>query len=156
MEHELFNLKHVTPTEPLVDDPFYAWLEANAKKGDRINDMDRICTYLAEQGFIEGTHKISEEALKILNYVLETWYRCTPWGGTMKLSECFTPGAAYYVKGLPDRMEVTASLNALLNESGWIYNVSPDTTYFEIIGDCLYAKYQQILGSRFLCRIKGE
>ena len=152
----LFNLKHVTPTEPFVDDPFYAWLEANAKKGDQINDMDRICTYLAEQGFIKGTHKISEETLKILNYVLETWYRCTPYGGTMKLSECFIQGDTYYVAGFPHRSGITPALKTWIEESGWIYEVSPDTTYFEIIGDCLYAKYQRILGSRFLCRIEGE
>lgn len=42
----------------------------------------------------------------------------------------------------------------MVEDAGWIYHVDPETTMFEITNGRLYAKYQQILGSRFICHIK--
>ena len=38
-------------------------------------------------------------------------------------------------------------------EAGWIYRVHPSSTYFKVIEGRLYAKYQQIIGSRYICDI---
>jgi hypothetical protein len=38
-------------------------------------------------------------------------------------------------------------------DAGWIYDVQPETTYFQVINGKLWAKYQQIIGSRALVEV---
>ena len=150
--YHLFNLKCVSANEPLNTDPYYAWLDANV---DRCNPGKELMRrYLDSLGFIVGTHRITEEQFKILEYVEDTWFRFTPYHTPMRLSECFDDSApSFYVNGLEVRKGITRELRDAVAEAGWIYDVSPYTTYFEIINGKLYAKYQQILGSRFICKI---
>lgn len=151
---EVFNLKTVAEEEPLVNDPYFAWLEANARKGDGVDDMDRLCAYLAEQGFVKGEHKLTEDTLRILGYVADTWYRTTPWSPPQRFDTLFVPGGTpYSVVGVTPKLGISEALIDILENAGWIYPVRPDTTYFEITHGRLFAKYQQILGSRFLCVI---
>ena len=49
--------------------------------------------------------------------------------------------------------KVTQKLRDMVAEAGWIYYVHPSTTYFEVIWGRLYAKYQHIPGSRYICDI---
>ena len=169
---DLFEFKHVRDDEPLRHDPFHTWLTANVSRADPGRGLDLIVTYLSTLGYVRGEHRISEEAIKTLRYVIDMWLTLTPFGEPATLSELFDDSTpryyviglpqraditpAHYAKGLHRRADITPKLKTLVECSGWIYEVSPDTTYFEIIEDRLYAKYQQILGSRFLCRIREE
>lgn len=154
MNETPFIFKIVTKHEPLVDDPFYAWLDANVKKGEKNTDGALITQYLKSLGFVVGQDRITEEQLEILRHVAEAWYR-GPWGKPTKFDDLFcNTGTEYYIMGRKEKLGITHELSDLVVSSGWIYNVSPETTYFEIIGgNRLYAKYQQILGSRFICFI---
>ena len=159
MTHKQFDIKIIDEHTPLVSDPFYAWLDANV---DRCNPGgNHITAYLESLGFIIGQDKITEEQHKTLEYVEDTWFRLTPYHLPMTWDECFAPGAEFSVHAKPPgedkpfcRRNITPELKKAVEESGFIYDVTPDTCYFEIINDRLYAKYQQILGSRFVCTIK--
>ena len=149
---DLFNLKTVSMHEPLIDDPFYAWLNENVDRGNPGDSL--LIRYLKSQGFIVGEHRITEEQAQILCYVEEAWFRCTPYHTPMSLDEMFVPGDAYCVSGLDHRCNITPELISAVANAGWIYPVEPNTTYFEINDGRVYAKYQQILGSRFICRVR--
>ena len=148
----MFALRTVSQHEPLVNDPYYTWLDANV---DRCNPGQRLIRrYLESLGFTIGVDKITEEQYQILEYVEETWFMNTPYHTPMTWDECFTAGTGYYVNGRAGRHNITQELMKAVEESGFIYPVTPDTCYFEVINDRLYAKYQQILGNRFICTIK--
>lgn len=149
-----FNLKIISEHEPLVTDPYFAWLDANV---DRCNpESHLIGKYLESLGFVVGEDKITEDQHRILDYVEETWFRLTPYHLPMTWDECFVPGDAYYVQGVDGRRNLTPALKAAVEQSGFIYDVTPSTCYFEVINGRLYAKYQQILGSRFICTVKEK
>lgn len=156
-EKDLFPLKIIADDESLCDDPFFAWLDTHAKKDDGAKGMDHILAYLGDQGFVVGQHRLSDRDVKVLEYVLDSWYRMTPWGEMRTLDALFDDSnPKFYVKGLSERRGITSYLLRLIEQAGWIYEVKPETTYFEVIDNRLYAKYQSILGDRFLCRIEGE
>lgn len=153
--HDLFDIEIVSANEPLNTDPFYAWLDANVDRGNPGKNL--MMKYLASLGFVVGKHRLTEEQFQILEYVEDVWFQWTPYHTPMSLSECFDDSEpSFYVKGLEGRKGITRELRDAVAEAGWIYDVTPDTTYFEIINGRLYAKYQQILGSRFVCRIKED
>ena len=150
--YHLFGLKCVAANEPLANDPFYAWLDANVDRCNPGKNLRR--RYLESLGFVVGEHRLTEEQVEILGCVEDVWFHMTPYHTPMRLSECFDDGTpSYYVKGLGKCHGITIELRDAVAEAGWIYDVTPDTTYFEIINGRLYAKYQQILGSRFICKI---
>lgn len=148
-----FELKTVRDDEPLNLDPFFDWLNANV---DRCNPGPKIIQrYLESLGFVIGQDRITEGQHKTLNYVLEVWFRCMPYHLPMTLGECFTPGTDFHVRGIEgDQHNITPELKKAVEGAGWIYAVEPSTTYFEVNGGRLFAIYQQILGSRFICTIK--
>lgn len=154
-----FNLKIISEHEPLVTDPYFAWLDANV---DRCNpESFLVGKYLESLGFVVGEDKITEDQHRILDYVEETWFRLTPYHLPMTWDECFVPGKDFSVHAKPPgedkpfcRRNITPALKAAVEQSGFIYPVHPDNCYFEVINGRLYAKYQQILGSRFICTVK--
>ena len=155
MDNDLFNIKIISANEPLNSDPFYAWLDANVDRGNPGKSL--MIRYLDSLGFVVGKHRLTEEQFKILHYVEDTWFQFTPYHTPMRLSECFDDSTpSYYVIGLEGRNGITLKLRDAVADAGWIYDVLPETTYFEIINGKLYAKYQQILGSRFICKIVEE
>lgn len=154
-----FQFKIIDEHTPLIEDPFYAWLNANVDRGNPGQGLIR--KYLTSLGFQLGQDTVTAEQHKILEYVEETWFRCTPYHLPMTWDECFVDGDEFSVHAPPPgedkpfcRRNITPELKNAVEQSGFIYDVTPDTCYFEIIGDRLYAKYQQILGSRFICTIR--
>lgn len=153
-----FQLKTVSRDEPLSDDPFYAWLQGFGKRNIPDNT---IRAYLESLGFVVGRDYITEEQHKTLEYVADTFYRCEPETvETPKFFELFTTGgqaSMFYVQGKEGKFCLSEKLINLLSTSGWIYEPHPDNTFFEVTEDGrLFAKYQQIIGSRFLCRLAKD
>lgn len=132
---------------------FWAWASAQEKR----NDVT-INNYLDSLDFVVGQDKLTDGEYTTLNFAVETWHRTTPWiREVLKFNELFTPAdeGGYYVFGAAKRYYPTQKVIDAIHEAGWIYNVNPMTTYFEIIqGNRLYAKYQQVIGSRFIAIIK--
>ncbi len=152
-----FTFPIVSPTEPLVDDPFFAWMNQNVNRNESASYLYFVGEYLKPMGFTLEDHTIDEQDLKTLEHVCEHWYRTTPHHPPCKFDELFvaSPSGAYFLSNKhPQRYDITPKLKKMIEEAGWIYDVSPATTYFEVIGDRLFAKYQQILGSRQLCVIE--
>lgn len=154
---ELFTFPIVTKDEPLCNDPYYQWMDNHRQKGDGMGDIDSLHAYLESLGFIKGKHIITPDNLTILQYVSETWHRCSPWlREEVEIKDIFDDSQpSFYVQGLP-RKGVTQKLKDVIVKSGWIYDVTPNTTYFTVDGNRLFAQYHQILGSRFICKLKGE
>jgi hypothetical protein len=159
-DRTLFTFPTVGPKDPLTGDPFYAWLDANEDRRDPDSFMDALLEYLKTLGFDKEQHIIDEGVLDTLKYVREQWLLLTPFFPPQSMQDLFSDKKTpkYFVKGIKEWNDphsgITEKLQNMVNESGWIYMVWPETTYFEVIGDRLYAKYHQILGSRFICRIK--
>lgn len=152
---EIFQFKCVGDDEPLANDPFYAWLDANVDRLNPGRDAEMILNYLGEQGFVRGKHRVGERQFKILKYVIEVWCLNTPGFKPKTRAELFNNSSpTYYVSG--ERLGITPELKRMVAEMGWTYHVSPDTAMFEITNGRLYAKYQQIIGGRFICYIKED
>ena len=151
---DLFVFKTVGEHEPLCEDPFYAWLDANVTRVKPGRYIDHCLAYLGELGFVRGKNRVSEEQLQTLKYVHEIWCQFTPFFEPKARADLFDSSEpTYYIHGY-GRSGATCELVKMVRETGWIYEVTPDTTYFEILDGRLYAKYQQIIGSCFICRIK--
>lgn len=144
------------PGECADDTPFermhvwqWALMQPRAKVGMR--------EYLQSLGFVIGTHRLSEGDYKRLDYAINAFHRIAPRMPARPFAELFSPathapGAGFYVSHRPGRWVPSPELVQCLRDAGWIYDITPDSTYFEVIGgNRLFAKYQQIIGSRFLC-----
>ena len=132
---------------------FWSWACAQGKRDDVTID-----NYLASLGFILGTDKLTEKEFERLDYAVDTWHRTSPWiREPIYFDELFTPTGTdgYFVQGVKQKYNPTQKVIDAIYESGWIYNINSETTYFEIIqGNRLYAKYQHIIGSRIIAIIK--
>jgi hypothetical protein len=141
----------VTPQTPFVDMHAWQWAKTQARA-----DVD-VFKYLKHLGFIVGTHRISEEQFTALRYCFDTFHRTAPHISTpLQFTECFAPCSGpggYYVKDKPGRWTPKPVIVSTLIGAGWIYDVGPSTTYFEIIKGRLFAKYQGIIGSRCLVEL---
>jgi hypothetical protein len=74
----------------------------------------------------------------------------------MHFTECFaqcTGSDGYSVWDKPGRWAPTPIILDTLTGAGWIYEPAPENTYFQIINGRLFAKYQQIIGSRCIVEI---
>jgi hypothetical protein len=140
-----------------ADIPFeelHAWQWAGNQPRARVD----IFTYLSDLGFVKGRDKITSEEFDILKYAFDAFHRTAPhYPGRVKLSEALRPlpdGApGFYLQGHAGRYALAPELSEALTQAGWIYDVKPDTTYFQVIRGRLFAKYQQIIGSRCLCEV---
>jgi hypothetical protein len=103
--------------------------------------------------------------METLHHVEDYWERCSPWFNPHAWKDLFfgvwnlvmaRPDEQFFVTG-PGRCvgyyKITQKLRDMVEGTGWIYDVHPSTTYFEVIEGRLYAKYQHILGSRYICDI---
>lgn len=147
----------ITENTPFRELHFWQWAQHQPR--GRV----AVKTYLGEVGFIVGRDKITESEYKILRYAVEAFHRCMPWmGAERKFSDVFrksdgvTDGESFYVQGMVDRFDITQEVREALEASGWVYDVRPETTYFAIINGTVFAKYQQILGSRPLFKLAQE
>lgn len=145
------------PNAPMNATPFYKWLTLHCTKTNLPKaDYDYALDFLKSLGFVEESDTITAVQFDSLNYIFQHWYDTTPYYGPATQPELFvTTEPTYYIQGWSVRWGITAKLKEMILKAGWIYEVSPDTTYFEVIDNRLYAKYQQIIGSRYLCELKG-
>lgn len=158
---ELFEFPVVDENTPLRADPFWAWLDENVERSKPGSYLDHVKAYLAPMGYSIEKHTLGERALDILKYVHEMWCRSTPYFKPTPWLELFTDGSEFYLQqSMPlvpvtrgARTGISPKLKDMVEQSGFIYDVVPADCYFELSDDRLYAKYQQILGSRFICRV---
>ena len=152
-----------TSETPFNDMDFWKWAEAQESR-ETVN----LSNYLSHLGFVLGTDKLEEESYDRLHYAEDTWHRASPHlGGIRKLDSLFisTVNTGFYISGqLPEWMkgrqwDVTQEVKDSLNKT-MIYEIIPDNIYFEVvratIGELfLFAKYQQIIGSRRVAKLEG-
>lgn len=153
--------KHDAQT-PIVELPFWQWLAAKGKatmRKERKTDLDYAIDYLSEHGFVEGQDTVETNLLDTLLLVFKHFWDVAPEIAPLKLSDAFTESPhGFYVEGLDykKRYSVAASISAALKENGWVYRIAPSTTYFSVINGKVWAKYQQIIGSRCLFEVLPE
>lgn len=144
-------LERISDDEPMITDPFYKWLDQFNK---RALPKHAIVEYLKYTGFIVGDDELADDDYKFLKFILDHWFDNTPeHNAPCNFDELFIMPGNFYILGKACRYAISPKLREIVNTSGWIYNIDPSTTYFQLIDDRLFAKYQSILGSRFLCRI---
>lgn len=160
---EYFQLPPYNDDQPLVEHPYYQWLTANVDRKE--GGHSRMLDWIKLLGFRVGEDALSPEDVQTLHFVEEHWWRCSPWFKPHTWGSLFSE-VGHLVRAVPDEQvlvtgpgrcsgyyKVTQKLRDMVAEANWVYNVHPSTTYFEIIEGRLYAKYQRILGSRYICDI---
>lgn len=154
---EYFKLPPYNDDQPLVEHPFYQWLTDNVDRSQ--GGHSKMLDWIKGLGFRVGEDALAPEDVDTLHLVEEHWWRCSPWFGSQAGKDLFklpTPNEESFYFGGPYFSEfrgITQKLRDMVMAAGWVYNVHPSTTYFEVIAGRLYAKYQQILGSRYICDI---
>lgn len=160
-------LPEFTNNQPLCDHPFYSVLMG---QDTRPGGFEEIENYLDSLGFIKGTHKITEEELKILEYVLEIASRFwTPSQTVYSFSDCFSlhngsqnlynNDGGYYVscKTVNHKenklFNPTPLLLGFITTMAPIYEMAPINYHFEVAGGYLFIKYSKIIGHRRLCKV---
>jgi hypothetical protein len=147
---------------PMVELPFWQWLAAQGKgtmRQTRKTDLDVVIDYLTEHGFVEGRDTVESDLLDTLLTVHKCFWEVAPEIAPRKLSDVFTESAeGFLVSGLDykKRYVVAPDVIAALNEAGWIYDIVPTTTYFQISNGKVWAKYQTILGQRCIFEVLPE
>ena len=137
----------LTDQTPFAEMHVWGW----AKGQPRANV--KITKYLDSLGFVVGRDRLTEAQYQTLDYAIKHFHRVYPHvASPLTFAECFTEApTGFYVQGKPGRYSLEPKLREALDAAGWIYEVSPETTYFEILNGILWAKYQQIIGSRPVC-----
>lgn len=126
------------------------WQWARAQPRNRVD----ILTYLSDIGFILGADKLEESQYNTLDIVCDYFHRVAPHlPAPLRLTQAFAPGGEFYVEGLPGRYTPCPAIVDALQSAGWIYDISPETTYFSVSKGKVWAKYQQIIGQRCLCEV---
>lgn len=154
---EYFQLPPYNDDQPMVEHPLYQWLTDNVDRSKGGHSM--MLDWVKLLGFRVGEDALSPEDVRTLHLVEEHWWSCSPWFKPHSDKDLFTLPTKgtekFYIQGPTDNefMGITHKLRTMVMAAGWIYNVHPSTTYFKVIEGRLYAKYQQLLGSRYICDI---
>lgn len=160
----MFKMPEFDDHTPLNQHPFRHWLTANIRKVDMVRGTECMSEWLKSLGFVEGEDHISEEDFNTLRYVVDHWYRTTPYFQPIYGEPLFSNtgkleagDGRFYVTGR-ERVGayylITGTLKKMLEKTGWIYSVTPDTTYFVVENGRLFARYRQITGQRFICELE--
>jgi len=139
----------LSETTPFCDLHVWQWAQTVPRADVSIGK------YLDSLGFVVGTDRLTESEYDVLSHACEHFHRVAPHAASMKFGDAFKPDeSGFYVRGKPGRYALAPVLRDALEGAGWIYDIQPETTYFELMPDGrLIAKYQQIIGSRVLCEI---
>ena len=133
---------------------FWDWANAQEKR----NNVT-IGGYLSSLGFVLWKDKLTPEEHTRLDYAVDAWHRTTPHIRELQnFNNLFIEvpdDGGFFVFSKPNKYYPSQVVIDALYDAGWIYNVTPETTYFEVIRGRLYAKYQQIIGSRYIADIKA-
>lgn len=150
------------PGAPLTGDTKFCdmhvwqWAEQQPRKALHLT----LTGYLSSIGFVAGRDTLSERELDCLRGALDIYQRTAPhMKGTHALYDLIRPAGSseggYTVVGAErgTRYVVMPGVLTALRDAGWVYAINPNTTYFEVVNDVLWARYQTILGSRPLARV---
>lgn len=118
-----------------------------------------ISAYLQAIGFVMGSDRLTESDYDTLYHAIDHFHRVAPhYPDPLTFAQAFTqsPDASgFHVVRKPGCYALAPMLHEALQTAGWIYDIEPETTYFEIVNGILWARYQQIFGSRALAQIVG-
>lgn len=145
---------------PLADDiplsQLHVWQWAAAQPRADVT----VARYLASLGFVTGTHRLTSEQYDTLKCALQHFHSVHPHLAPRRLADAFPGPGGFFVDGLPGGpFAVAPDVVAALQAAGWIYDVTPASTYFQIQrGEDgrpvkVWASYQQIIGSRPVCEV---
>ena len=144
---------------PLADDiplsQLHVWQWAAAQPRADVT----VARYLASLGFVTGTHRLTSEQYDTLKCALQLFHSVHPHLAPRRLADAFPGPGDFYVSGLQDRRALAPDVAAALQAAGWVYDVTPASTYFQIQhGEDgrpfkVWARYQQIIGSRPLFQV---
>ena len=152
-----------TDETPFSDMDFWKWADLQESR-----ETVKLSNYLSHLGFVLGTDKLEEESYDRLHYAEDTWHRASPrLKGLRKLETLLVPAVnkGFSFSGeFPEKLkgkqwDVTQEVKDSLDKT-MIYYITPDNTYFEVVrassGELfLFAKYQQIIGSRRVAKLEG-
>lgn len=134
----------------------WQWAEQQPRKALHLT----LTGYLSSIGFVAGRDAITEHEYDTLSAALDIYQRTAPHlKGTHALYDLIRPAGSneggYMVIGAErgTRYVVVPGVLTALRNAGWVYSINPTTTYFEVSNGVLWAKYQDILGSRPLARV---
>lgn len=158
--------RFIIPGECTVDTPFdelHFWSWASTVPRSEVT----LRGYLGSLGFDIETQMVDPVDYEILDYACRHWHHITARiPGCHRFEDFFTrtpeveegERTGYFVVWSEGNRsgyyDITKPLKEELSNAGWVYDVTPETTYFEVIGDTVWARYQQIIGSRPLLRLK--
>ncbi len=158
---EFFNIPGFPIDDQAPVNTLHIWKWLDQIPNEELKQKATLLCYLESHGFIKGQHKITEDEIRTLDDTLDNWWRTLPCvRRPCRFEELFTPAKdnelSYWVRGREGRYVLNPEAETALISRGWVYSVHPETTYFEIIKNRVYAKYQTIIGSRKLANLIGE
>lgn len=153
--------KALTMDQPLDQTHFWEWARTIPRADVTMTN------YLKAVGFVIGTDVLSEEQHAVLRSAELYFHSCEPhMQGEFAFTDLFEPVGlgeiGYYVQGAPgstgQRWKLCrdgVQIRRILVDSGWVMDTQPHETYFQVVnGNMLWAKYQTLIGSRPVCRLK--
>ena len=154
-DRELFDLPTIADDQPMNTSPFYHWLMEQPK---RVNVfIEGLSDYVTGLGYDKALHKLDSDQLESLRYVFvhygDMW---TPIREPIQIDALLSPSTdtdALTLMGTDTRYKPTEALTDVLEGLALVYPAMHKYIYFEIIRDCLFVKYQTILGSRRIANL---
>lgn len=149
----------ISPSLPICDTDIFKWLSRQwhvsslpfSTKGAI------IAAYLnGKCGFDVTKHSLHSDDLESLMLCVQNWFEVTAWFPPQPPGELFNKFISPQKRDFIKIEDVTECLKELTKQTGWIYGARLDNanTYYQIKGNKVYVKAQQILASRYLCDIR--
>ena len=160
MNRETLNIPGILASDqPMAHSDFYKWLNKSvARHNDFFVAMDMYLNEVA--AFDIKRHKIDPDDLQSLEYVFSYYSAMyTPIRNATRLRALLRPSDdddAFRCGGVDYRVKPTGILRHILRDLGLVYEVTPQTYYFEIINGFLFIKYQSLIGSRRIAKLTAE
>ncbi len=157
-----FTIPNLSADQPMNETGFFKWLIVRPKYDDFFTAFDEYCTSL---GWNITDYKIELEQIKICHTIFDyVWQVWPAYNYKFKFSTLFQPvdtktptSERFWIYDLNAKFRATPKLQQHIenNFKSLVYGLSPETYYFKITNGNLYIQYQQIIGSRLLCKVFG-
>ena len=155
MEKQLFTFPIVKDTEPMDQDPFYAFL-AGTTYHDIFHPV--VLMYLVSLGFNPEQHKISDGDMKQLKHIFQHFHDMKTLLQPQRIEDLFglddPNGVTVWYRGLNQTVRMIPQ-RALLDAIS-AHTVQGISYHFEIRDTTLTLVYDQILGSVRVCELIPE
>ena len=155
MEKQLFTFPIVKDTEPMDQDPFYAFL-AGTTYHDIFHPV--VLMYLVSLGFNPEQHKISDGDMKQLKHIFQHFHDMKTLLQPQRIEDLFSltdqTGVTVWYRGLNQTVRMIPQ-RALLDAIS-AHTVPGITYHYEIRDTVLTLVYDQILGSVRVCELIPE